>query len=98
MMYSTTVTSKGQVTIPVEFRRRLGIKPGEIVNFKLAQNNQVVIEKNDWQKGLAELHKEVAAHMKKHHIKPLSDEELDEAINNAAEQAALERYQRSLSE
>ena len=49
MMYSTTVTSKGQVTIPVEFRRRLGIKPGEIVNFKLAQNNQVVIEKNDWQ-------------------------------------------------
>lgn len=97
MTHSTTVTSKGQVTIPVEFRRRMGLKAGETVRFKLAPNNEILIEKNDWKKGLAQLHQEVAAHLKKHHIEPLSNEELDEAINVAAEQAALERYQRSLS-
>ena len=96
MTYNTTVTSKGQVTIPVEFRRSLGIKPGETVSFKLTKSNQVVIEKNDWQKGLAELHKEVAAHMKKHHIKPLNDEELSDAINTAGAEAAEARYKRSL--
>lgn len=32
---STTVTSKGQVTIPVELRRALGIKPRDRVIFEL---------------------------------------------------------------
>ena len=90
------MTSKGQVTIPVAIRRRLGLKSGQPVQFKLVKNNQVVIEKNDWRRGLDELHKEVAAHLKKHHIKPLSDEELDDAINAAAAEAAIERYKRSL--
>ena len=29
--YRTKITSKGQVTIPVEIRRKLGIKPGDIL-------------------------------------------------------------------
>ena len=45
---------------------------------------------------LEELHKETAAHLKKHNIKPLSDEELDSAINEAAEDGATEYYRRSL--
>ena len=98
MTDSTTVTSKGQVTIPVSFRRLLGLKAGETVRFKLVKNNQVMIEKNDWKRGLEELHQEVSSHLKKYKIKPLSDEELDEAINTAAEQAALERYRRSFSD
>ncbi len=96
MTHNSTMTSKGQVTIPVVIRRNLGLKAGESVRFKLARNNQVIIEKNDWKRGLAELHKEVAAHLKKHNIKPLTDEELDDVINEAAEQAATERYKRSL--
>ena len=31
---TTTMTSKGQVTIPVEIRRRLGLKPGDKVFFE----------------------------------------------------------------
>jgi antitoxin PrlF len=96
MTYTTTLTTKGQVTIPVAIRRNLGLKAGESVRFKLDDNNRVMVEKNDWKQGLDELHKEVAAHLKKHTIKPLSDEELDDAVNQAAEQAATERYQRSL--
>lgn len=28
-----TITSKGQITIPVRVRRRLGLKPGDVVDF-----------------------------------------------------------------
>jgi AbrB family looped-hinge helix DNA binding protein len=96
MTYSTTITSKGQITIPAAIRRNLGLKAGESVRFKLGDDNQVLIEKNDWKRGLNELNTVVAAHLKKHHIKPLTDKELDRAINESAEQAAAERYKRSL--
>ena len=96
MTYTTNMTSKGQVTIPVTIRRSLGLNAGESVRFKVDNNSQVIIEKNDWKKGLNKLHQEVAAHLKENNIKPLSDEELDNAINEAAEQAATERYKRSL--
>ncbi len=29
--YSVKVTSKGQITVPAEFRRRLGIKQGDVL-------------------------------------------------------------------
>ncbi len=32
-MQSSTLTSKGQVTIPAEVRRRLGLHPGDRVGF-----------------------------------------------------------------
>lgn len=96
MTYNTTMTSKGQITIPAAIRRNMGLKAGESVRFKFEKNNQVVIEKNDWKQGLSELNKEVSAHLTKNKIKPLSDEELDSSINESAGRAATERYQRSL--
>lgn len=32
-IYSAKVTSKGQLTLPVELRRELGIEPGDTVRF-----------------------------------------------------------------
>lgn len=32
-MPASTVTSKGQITIPLEVRQRLGLRPGSRVNF-----------------------------------------------------------------
>lgn len=32
-MQTSTVTTKGQVTIPVELRKRLGLRPGDQVGF-----------------------------------------------------------------
>ena len=58
MSYSTTLTSKGQVTIPVEIRRKLGLKPGERVLFNIGKNSQVVIEKSDWLAGLRRIQQE----------------------------------------
>jgi AbrB family looped-hinge helix DNA binding protein len=42
---STTVTSKGQVTIPKAVRDRLNLKPGHAVDFSLTPEGQVVLTK-----------------------------------------------------
>lgn len=42
---STTVTSKGQVTIPKPVRDLLGIRPGHAVDFDLAPDGRVVLTK-----------------------------------------------------
>lgn len=42
---ATTVTIKGQVTIPKEVRDLLGIKPGSAVTFEVAGDGRVVLNK-----------------------------------------------------
>lgn len=42
--YSSTITSKGQATIPVPIRKKLGIKPGEKIYF--AENGKEVVLKS----------------------------------------------------
>jgi AbrB family looped-hinge helix DNA binding protein len=44
---STTVTSKGQVTIPKGVRDHLGIGPGSQVEFRLADDGSIIIERAD---------------------------------------------------
>jgi antitoxin PrlF len=39
------VTRKGQVTIPKRVRDHLGIGPGSVVEFKLADDGQIVLTK-----------------------------------------------------
>jgi AbrB family looped-hinge helix DNA binding protein len=47
---ATTVTTKGQVTIPKAVRDRLGIEPGSKVEFRQAADGTVVLAKADQQK------------------------------------------------
>jgi antitoxin PrlF len=42
---ATTVTTKGQVTIPKAVRDLLGIKPGSMVTFEVAHDGRVVLSK-----------------------------------------------------
>lgn len=44
---ATTVTSKGQVTIPKPVREHLGIVPGSQVDFRRAADGSIVLEKAD---------------------------------------------------
>jgi AbrB family looped-hinge helix DNA binding protein len=44
---ATTVTTKGQVTIPKAVRDRLGIKPGNAIDFELANDGRIVLVKVD---------------------------------------------------
>jgi AbrB family looped-hinge helix DNA binding protein len=41
----TTVTSKGQVTIPKRVRDHLGIGPGSVIDFERAADGRVVLVK-----------------------------------------------------
>lgn len=45
-MLSSSVTTKGQVTIPVELRERLGIKPGDRVGF-VAEGDRIVLQRQE---------------------------------------------------
>lgn len=45
-MDSSSLTIKGQVTIPVEVRKRLGLQPGDRVGFVI-ENNQVILLKKE---------------------------------------------------
>lgn len=46
-LYSSTLTSKGQATIPIYIRKKLGIKPGEKLLFE--DNGQGIILKTHLQ-------------------------------------------------
>ena len=43
-MTTSTLTSKGQVTIPKEIRDRLSLRPGDILDFRFDETGKVVIE------------------------------------------------------
>ncbi|WP_082661922.1 AbrB/MazE/SpoVT family DNA-binding domain-containing protein [Terracidiphilus gabretensis] len=48
-MPSATITSKGQITLPIEVRRRLGLKQGDKVEFVYDEDGRTVVrpEKTD---------------------------------------------------
>ena len=43
MKHTATITSKGQVTIPQEVRRRLGLKQGDLITFEV-ENGLTVLK------------------------------------------------------
>ena len=60
MIEESTVTSKGQVTIPKDIRDSLGIKAGKKVVFILQNNEAVIMPKADNPfKRLSELRKKI---------------------------------------
>jgi AbrB family looped-hinge helix DNA binding protein len=44
-MSSTTVTAKGQVTIPKRVRDLLGIRPGSVIDFQRGDDGRIVLVK-----------------------------------------------------
>ena len=45
-MLSSSVTTKGQVTIPIELRKKLGIKPGDRVGF-VDEDGRIVLQRQE---------------------------------------------------
>ena len=79
------------MTLPASFRKQLGIEPGEQVLVKI-RGDEVIVQKNNWLDNLRKVQADNLSYLKKHNIKSLSDEELDNAINEAAEEGATEHY------
>jgi AbrB family looped-hinge helix DNA binding protein len=76
----TTMTSKGQVTIPKEIREALGLQPGDKIRF-IPEEGRVRLER------LLRL-EEIAGML------PPLDISIDEAIELAKEEHARERYEK----
>lgn len=45
-MLSSSVTTKGQVTIPIELREKLGIRPGDRVGF-VDEGGRIVLQRQE---------------------------------------------------
>lgn len=48
MIYTSTVTSKGTITLPARIRKQLGITPGKIVDIKLEDDKVLVKPQSGW--------------------------------------------------
>ena len=43
-MASAKITSKGQITLPLEVRKALKVRPGDRVSFRTARDGRIVVE------------------------------------------------------
>lgn len=89
--YQTSVTSKGQITLPAKFRKQMNIASGRKVTLTLKGDQLTITAPQD----VDALRLETATHLARHKFRPLTDEELDDAINQASQDAAIERSLRS---
>lgn len=68
MKYTTTITSKGTITIAAPLRKALGFKPGQKISLTLDKNQQVVIGGGttvaDFEKIRDEITKKIPSHKK----------------------------------
>jgi antitoxin PrlF len=85
MTAHSTITAKGQTTVPKEIRDRLKLKPGDKIEYVVDEKGQVVLKARNLRAA------DLAGILGKPPGGPLTIEEMDDAI--AA--AVTERYERS---
>jgi antitoxin PrlF len=86
-MASSTLTSKGQVTIPREIRTRLGLREGDRIAFHFDEQGNLLL-RQDTQSPLGRL-PGLLKHLAKD--RPVTIEEMKQAVK----QGAVERFERS---
>ena len=91
MKTSSTITSKGQITLPAEMRRRLGLKSGERVKFVIKGQELVVSKDNYWEE-LDAFRKEMSAKVRRAGLAGLSIEEIRQGMNEAKAKYYKEHY------
>ena len=89
-MPQATLTSKGQVTIPVEVRKRLGLKTGDRVDFDFLPDGKVAIRTKKLP------FEALRGFLRKEGQRRISIREMDEAIGKAVAEK-FERAARSRS-
>ncbi len=92
MKFSTTITQKGQVTLPVRIRRSLGLKTGERVRIEIMGTTAVISKDTYWEE-LTALRRKLSSHVKAKGLSGLSAEE----IKHRAETAKKAYYDDSRS-
>ncbi len=85
MGIESKLTSKCQTTIPQEIRQHLKIGPGDRVGYEIVDGKVILVARNLRAKDLFGI-------LKREGQKPVTIEEMNEAIG----EAIVERYERSL--
>jgi antitoxin PrlF len=86
----STMTSKGQVTIPKEIRERLGLKEGDRLVFQFDDQGRLLVRAED-RKPLGRL-PGLLRHLAPD--RPVTDEEMKEAVKRRAAQRFREKSRR----
>lgn len=82
MKYTTTVTSKGTVTIAAPLRKALGIKPGQRLSFDISSDNRLVLEAGTDMKAFQAKRSAITKKIPEH-LKGLSGEALQREASKA---------------
>lgn len=82
MRYTTTVTSKGTVTIAAPLRKALGIKPGQKLSISINENNRLELTAGTDMKAF-QTKREAITKKIPEHLKGLSGEALAKASAKA---------------
>lgn len=82
MNYSTTVTSKGTITIAAPLRKMLGISTGQTLHMSRNEHNQIVIDPGTNLKSFQAMRSKISAKVPDH-LKGLSGESLRGAASTA---------------
>ncbi len=82
MTYSTTVTSKGTVTIAAPLRKAMGLKTGQKLTVSLNANNQVVLDAGTDLKAFEATRASIAKKIP-NHLRGLAGDSLREAAASA---------------
>lgn len=88
---SSTLTRKGQVTIPAEIRKALGLEIGDRVDFELEDDRLIVSPQESAVLRTAGIFKEYAKNLGE---RPLTAEQLREVATDAWVEDAMERLNR----
>jgi AbrB family looped-hinge helix DNA binding protein len=91
MQYTTTVSSKGQITLPAKIRRSLNLDSGDRITIT-KRGGKVTIAPDTYEEKLADLRKRTAEHLRLANIKPLSIEDMDRLIDESWTEADVKRF------
>jgi AbrB family looped-hinge helix DNA binding protein len=82
MIYSTTITSKGTITIAAPLRKSMGLKTGQKLMISLNANNQVVLDAGTDLKAFEAMRANIVKKIPAH-LKGLAGDSLREAASKA---------------
>ena len=77
-MQTSKLTVKGQVTIPLEIRKRLNVRAGSQVGFDILPDGDIILVKIDTNQSMAGILKD-----KIKNTRPVSIEDMNKVINSA---------------
>ena len=83
MRYTTTVTSKGTITIAAPLRKALGIKPGQKLFINMTADNKQLVVKAGTNMQAFQAKRAAITEKIPQHLKGLSGEELQKAAAKA---------------